>query len=135
MELVYFVILLQNQYSMSDRKCLNCETPVFGRSDKKFCSDDCRNEYNYAHNKDITNEVRRVNRILRKNRNILKELNPKGKAKYKKKRLLKEGLNLNYFTSMYQAQNGNTYFFCYDQGYIALDNDWYALVEKQEYAD
>lgn len=28
------------------KKCLECERPVFARVDKKFCSDGCRNAYN-----------------------------------------------------------------------------------------
>lgn len=29
-----------------ERVCLNCGTPLFGRSDKKFCSHNCRSYYN-----------------------------------------------------------------------------------------
>ena len=54
--------------------CLECDEPLFGRVDKKFCNDQCRNAYNNRVNK-ITNDfVRHVNVILRKNRKIIASL-------------------------------------------------------------
>jgi hypothetical protein len=37
------------------------------------------------------------------------------------------------FHECVQNQIGKTYFFCYDQGYLPLDNDFYALVVKEDY--
>ena len=71
-----------------ERYCLECGIKLLGRTDKKFCSDQCRNTYNNRLNKDETAYMKNVNRILRKNRRILKELNPHGKAKVKKQKLL-----------------------------------------------
>ena len=31
---------------LMEKKCLECESPLVGRVDKKFCSDYCRNSYN-----------------------------------------------------------------------------------------
>lgn len=78
--------------------------------------------------------MRRINRILSKNRSILEEMNPTGKGKTTLKNLQKAGFDFNYITSLYRTKNGNTYYFCYEQGYLALDNGWFALVVKQEYA-
>ena len=36
--------------------CLNCNKPFKGRSDKKFCSVKCRNDFNHKLNKKETNE-------------------------------------------------------------------------------
>jgi len=113
--------------------CPECGDSFKGRSDKKFCSDSCRNAFNNRFNKDSTNLMRKINRILRKNRSILAKLNPKGKSKTSKKTLLLQGFDFNYHTNTYVTKNGKTYFFCYEQGYLPLDNDLYALVVKQEY--
>ena len=67
----------------SDKLCVECETPLIGRVDKKFCNDMCRNSYNNLLNKDANEYVRKVNVILRKNRRILSSLmngSEKGKA-------------------------------------------------------
>ena len=64
---------------MKTRNCQECNLKLSGRKDQKFCSDYCRNTFNNRLNEDATNYVRRINNILRKNRRILSQLNPKGK--------------------------------------------------------
>jgi len=113
---------------MEKRKCLECKEVIIGRSDKKFCSDQCRNVFNNKMNSDPTNLVRNINNILRKNRRILQELNPKDKARVHKDKMLEKGFNFNYFTSIYKTQKGATYFFCYEYGYLPLDDNFYFLV-------
>lgn len=112
------------------KTCPVCENKILGRADKKFCSDYCRNTYNNNLNKDSKNLVRNVNNLLRKNYRILNELNPKDKTKTTKNRLVAKGFDFNYFTSIYVTKTGNTYYFIYDQGYLPLDNDFYALVKR-----
>jgi len=51
------------------RLCLACNEPLMGRSDKKFCDDQCRNDYNNKLNSDENN-------FMRKNRKILKAICP-----------------------------------------------------------
>lgn len=115
------------------RKCKECSQVLNGRKDQKFCSDYCRNTYNNRQNEDATAYVRRINNILRKNRRILAAMNPTGKVTVDGIRLAEEGFNFHYFTNVYQTRKGSQYFFCYEQGYIKLDNDQYMLVHKQDY--
>jgi hypothetical protein len=117
------------------RKCLECEEEFSGRTDKKFCSDLCRNAYNNRFKSDTNNLVRNINGILRKNRRILEELNPDGKAKVTKKKLLEKGFDFNYFTSIYKTQKGTLYYFCYEQGYLPIDHDYYFLVMNKKLKD
>ncbi len=116
-----------------ERKCLECGLPISGRNDKKFCDDVCRSAYNNKQNRSTTNLVRNVNRALSKNRKILADLNPAGKAKVRREQLNARGFDFNYYTNIYETQKGGRYFFCYDQGYIELPNDELALVVKKEY--
>ena len=115
------------------RKCLACGDEIFGRVDKKFCSDQCRNNYNNKRNSDENNFIRNINNILRKNRKILEELTPNKKARSTKEKLLERGFNFNYYTNTYTTKENKTYFFCYDFGYLVLENDSLALVKKKEY--
>lgn len=116
-----------------NRECLECGDTLKGRKDQKFCSDYCRNTHNNRLNEDATNMVRRINRILRKNRRILSSLNPKGKRTIDGLVLAEEGFNFHYFTNVYSTQKGSNYWFCYDQGYLKLEGDKYMLVQKQDY--
>ncbi len=116
-----------------DKKCLECGEPFEGRSDKKFCSDQCRTTYYNRQNADSTNYMRNVNRILRKNRKILSDLNPHGKSKVGKTKLLDQGFNFNYFTNVYKTKTGKIYYFCYEQGYLPIEDNQFALVIREEY--
>lgn len=117
------------------KTCLNCGEKIKGRSDKKFCSDYCRNQYNNSLNRDENNYVRNINNILRKNRRILSELNPDGKNSVHKNKIVEKGFNFNYFTNTYTTKTGKTYFFCYEQGYLALEKEYYMLVRKKDYVE
>jgi predicted nucleic acid-binding Zn-ribbon protein len=116
------------------RKCPECGDEIIGRTDKKFCSDQCRNTYNNKLNSDASNTVRNINNILRKNRRILQDHNKQsGKTMVTKDTLLSNGFNFTYFTHMYTTKKGVTYFFCYEQGYLYLeDKNLYLLVANKE---
>lgn len=114
-------------------KCLTCKTKLTGRADKKFCEAECRTAYHNKLNSFQNNFIRNVNNILKKNRRILIELNPKGKAKTTKEELLDRGFKFSYYTNEYVTQGGNKYHFVYEQGYLELDNGKYALVVRNKY--
>ncbi|MCW8981511.1 hypothetical protein [Altibacter sp.] len=114
-----------------NRTCPECGTKIIGRADKKFCSDACRNAHNNSLNKDSKNLVRTINNRLRKNYRILEKLNSKDKTKVTKERLLRLGFSFDYFTSIYTTKTGSVYYYLYDQGYLALDNDYYLLVKNE----
>ncbi|OIQ30921.1 MAG: hypothetical protein BM564_01535 [Bacteroidetes bacterium MedPE-SWsnd-G2] len=113
------------------KTCMECSTAIIGRSDKKFCSDYCRNAFNNKVNKDSKNLIRNINNRLRKNYRILEELNPDQKSKTTKSKLIAKGFDFNYFTSTYTTKIGTIYYFVYDQGYLPLDNDYFALVKRE----
>jgi hypothetical protein len=113
-----------------DKVCLECGDKIVGREDKKFCSDGCRNAYNNKINKDSNNYMRNINNKLRKNYRILSQLNTEGKSKTTKTKLLSKGFDFEFLTNVLHTKSGNTYHFVYDQGYMALDNDFYMLVKK-----
>ena len=117
---------------MEERQCLECGDAMYGRIDKKFCSDQCRNTFNNRQNSDSNNYVRNVHNLLRRNRRILEELNPDGKSKTTRNKLTEKGFDFNYHTSTYTTKAGATYYFCYEYGYLPLEGDTFALVKKLE---
>jgi hypothetical protein len=114
------------------KTCLDCGEPIVGRADKKFCSDQCRNNYNNHLNSESIALVRTVNNILRKNRRILSELIPSEKTTVHKEKLSNLGFNFSYITHLYTTQKGSTYRFVYEYGYLPLDNDFYMLVARDK---
>lgn len=119
--------------SQNERLCLECNAPFRGRIDKKFCSDVCRVAFNNRLNSDDINYVRNINNILRRNRRILIRMNPTGKSKVSHDRLKALGFDFNYFTSIYKTRDGALYYYCYEQGYLPIERDWYLLVIKKEF--
>ena len=113
--------------------CLTCSKPIKGRTDKKFCDDYCRNNYNNQLKSNTINLVRNINNALGKNRRILENFFGKeDMIKTTKDKLLEKGFQFKYITSTYTNKKGNVYFFCYDLGYLPLENDWYLLVKRKE---
>tara|TARA_B110000046_G_scaffold185676_1_gene228499 strand:+ start:3357 stop:3737 length:381 start_codon:yes stop_codon:yes gene_type:complete len=117
----------------NNRVCECCGDVITGRSDKRFCSDYCRNTQHNQLNRDSSNYIRKLNNILRRNRRILERFNPKGKSKVMGATLMEEGFNFAYYTNIYETKKGARYYFCYDQGYLKIDDEYCALVEREEY--
>jgi len=123
--------ILYYQTDMETKTCAECGEPILGRSDKKFCSDYCRNAFNNKVNRDAKNLIRNTNNHLRKNYKILSELNVSGKTTLPKSKLSDLQFDFNLFTSIYITKNGNTYYYVYDQGYLKLENDFYLLIKRE----
>ena len=116
------------------KTCLQCNKPLRGRSDKKFCDDYCRNNYNNQLKAHSNNYVRNVNNALGKNRRILEECLSENAEikKMPKEKLMQLGFSFKYITHIYTNKKGDTYFFCYDHGYLPLDNEWYLIVRSHK---
>ena len=116
------------------KNCLTCGKPLKGRTDKKFCDDYCRNGYNNQLKATDNNYVRNINNALRKNRRILEALLPDKEemAKTTKDKLMHKEFQFKYITHTYVNKKGNTYFFCYEYGYLPLENDWFLIVRRRD---
>jgi predicted nucleic acid-binding Zn ribbon protein len=114
--------------------CMACGKAVKGRSDKKFCDDFCRNAYNNQLKAVNNNYIRNVNNALRRNRRILESLLKENEetARVNKARLQQQGFQFKYLTHTYTNKKGNIYLFCYDYGYLPLENEWYLVVRSSK---
>ena len=115
------------------KTCLSCGKTLKGRVDKKFCDDYCRNNYNNQLKSNTINLVRNINNALGKNRRILEDMiGDKDTFKTTKSKLLQKGFQFKYITQTFTNQKRSTYFYCYDLGYLPIENDWYLLVKQKE---
>lgn len=117
---------------MPQKTCLECGEPIIGRSDKKFCSDLCRNAYNNKVNADANNHVRNINNALRRNRKILEDICHDDKSKTTRNTLLDRGFDFSLITSLRTTQKGSTYYFVYEYGYLELDKDFFLVVKDNK---
>lgn len=129
-----FLYLYQN-ISAVEKKCLDCGDTIRGRTDKKFCSDQCRNNFNNRINRDSNNFVRNVHGLLRKNRRILADLYSDGKVKVHKDALFALGYNFSFFTHIIETSHGHTYHYCFEYGYCETGDDFLELKENSQYIE
>ena len=119
---------------LEKKVCLNCAKGIQGRSDKKFCDDYCRNNYNNQLKAYSNNFIRNINNALRKNRSILEALLPEKEetTKITRQQMLMKGFQFKYLTHTYTTKKGSVYLFCYDYGYLELEGDWILLVRIKD---
>lgn len=110
--------------------CGQCQQPLQGRQGKKFCNTSCRSRYHQAHKRKEQAALDKVNSILLQNRKILKALCPNLKSTVLQAELEWNGFNFKYYTHSFQAKNGNTYFFCYDYGYLFKPDNSILIVKQ-----
>jgi predicted nucleic acid-binding Zn ribbon protein len=122
--------------SLTPKDCLFCNKPLRGRLDKKFCDDACRNSFNNQKRLKTASGayIRNINNTLLKNRNILERLISADSetAKTNLNKLQGLGFIFKYYTHTYTTQKGAVYHYCYDYGWLALENNWYLLVRRKE---
>lgn len=117
--------------SLHAPSCSECGQTFKGRADKKFCSDHCRSIFNNRQRRVDNDYVNLVNKVLKRNRQILSTINPTGKVRVTREILLSKGFDFNFFTNVYRTREGSQYFYCYDHGYLPLEKDQYLLVVKK----
>ncbi|TAD82828.1 MAG: DUF2116 family Zn-ribbon domain-containing protein [Bacteroidetes bacterium] len=120
---------------IASKPCLACGKPVKGRTDKKFCDDYCRNQYNNQLKQEAASPlVKKINHLLKNNRQLLAGVIPPGEelGKCARQKLLDQGFSFQYFTHQYTNKKGNVYLFCYEYGYLPIEGDWLLVVKRQE---
>lgn len=103
------------------RKCLFCGNILNGRSDKRFCDDNCRNNYHYKLIKDKNDKIKSINKILHDNRNILRSFRKETKTVINKQELINANFSFDYFTGIYKTRKNSTFYIIYDEAYCYID--------------
>lgn len=105
--------------------CENCSKELFGRIDKRFCNDNCRNEFN---RKKKQQEIQKANesmpeilKIIKKNYEILLSygaMDEDTEFVVSKENLQQKGFNFNFFTSIDSKME---YCYCMERGWRQSD--------------
>jgi hypothetical protein len=119
---------------MKTNKCLFCQETLQGRSDKKFCNDQCKSAYHNQQPKSSEIYIKTINRQLRANRSALRKACPLGKATVRIDFLKQLGMDLKYYTHTWKSRSNITYYFCYDYGYTqSTETGKVLIVQQQDY--
>ncbi len=120
-----------------DRICHQCGKKLSGRLDKKFCDDYCRSTFNNQFKREDQQLIQEVNRLIRKNRRILKSLCPIGKATVRKEVLDTMEYDYRYFSGLFKTST-NLYYLVYDYAFAPIyekNIEKALIVKRQEYMD
>lgn len=118
-----------------ERVCLDCGAKLLGRSDKKFCSDQCRNNYNNRLNRDQNNYVRNVHAQLRRNRRILSDLFDDGHYLIHRDALIAQGYNFTFFTHLVETKEGLRWSYCFEYGFRESGKGYLELQKSSHYLE
>ena len=133
--LALFVTRIKHAMITTSKTCLSCGKNLRGRTDKKFCNDQCRNVYNNSLNGDTNNFMRNTDHRNRKNRRILQQLlGGRQVVKIPSVQLNSQGFSFRHFTHTYVNRRGHTYKFCYEYGYMLMEKDRVAIIKKDHEA-
>ena len=117
---------------MQKPSCILCGKPIAGRTDKKYCSQNCKNTYNYNRRSSTKSATQTIDAILHKNREILDVImGPKRKKmEIVKSELIKMGFQSAYITGYYTNSRGKLYHYVYDFAWMEFTGDKVMIVKK-----
>lgn len=122
------------------KKCKECGkkiNPLKGRADRQYCNELCKNRYHNKRLNEDSVELKRIERILRKNHGILKRLFlRKDNDSIERERMLKDGFDFSYHTHRIITKiKKNEFIFCYGYGYRPVNENKYKIIKAFEYRE
>ncbi len=115
-------------------RCVICKEIFKGRSDKKFCSVGCKNNYHAKLQKASDDYTTRIDKLLHRNHKILMVIMGKSTQQKKVSRaeLVKVNFNFDYVTGYYQNSQNKIYHYVYDFAWMAFSSQEILIVRNQK---
>lgn len=116
-----------------NRKCKICSKSIKGRSDKIFCSIQCKNYYHKHLRYAAQKAAIEINGYLQRNYSILLELLGKNSAQVKLYRnvLEKKKFRFKYHTHTHVNSRQKTFHYVYDLAWMEFSDDEILVVRKR----
>ncbi|MBQ9548497.1 MAG: hypothetical protein IJV01_04980 [Bacteroidales bacterium] len=102
-------------------RCLQCGTELYGRPDKKFCSDPCKNKWHNSRGGEKRRSQGRVFTDLAVNYDILEKLLLKGVSSVDRSVLENMGFRCARITGHRRIRGGHDEYQCFDIHYIQTE--------------
>ena len=129
---VEYVTQILIAMSQQKKYCRLCKKIVRGRSDKKFCSNACKNEYHFRLRKSTQGVVTETDKILHRNRPILLECIGKNKKQIRISRTIldKKKFNHSYITGYYINSKEKVYHLIYDFAWMEFSDGSILIIRR-----
>ncbi len=114
--------------------CKVCKTEFYGRKDKIFCSNKCKNEYHLTLRAFTKETAYPLDRILHRNRSILLEIMGPRSAKkiVKRLELVKKKFQFKFITHYNINSKGKTYNHVYDFAWMEFSDDEVLIIRQKK---
>lgn len=114
------------------QKCKVCKKELKGRSDKKYCSEACKNYYHKNLRRVTDGASFEIDKILHRNRSILLEIigKQKGQIKIARMQLDQKKFSFKYHTHININSQGKTFYWLYDLAWMEFSDDEILIVRK-----
>ena len=112
---------------VQESSCLNCGGPVYGRTDRKYCSVECKNRYNYVRRSSMLRIKNRTLSSIAKNYLILSGMLEKGLKSAYVADLIEEGFKPGCVTGVRKDRHHSLELRCYDISYLLSDTRVYQI--------
>ena len=116
-----------------NRQCEQCGNPLAGRSDKRFCSVKCKNDFYSSQRRETRFATREVDQILHRNREILQTImgEKRNKMTIARLELTQMGFNFDFITGIYSNKQGKMYHNVYDFAWMAFSTQEILIVRRK----
>ena len=100
----------------TQKSCKVCSKRIIGRTDKIFCSTDCKNHHHKVIHFETHKASMQIDACLHRNYTVLSELTQCGQSSLTIQRntLEMEKFQFKYHTHIHVCSKGNTFFYVYD---------------------
>ena len=126
---------LDMDYVKKEKKmpvCLECGDKIgYGRSDKKFCCEDCKNRYYNGLSKGSRKFKRKVMVRLTKNYQILEQIIKSGESSVELTDLVSFGFTPDTVTGFHKNRFKSDEYWCFDIKYRMTDSRVYSISKLQ----
>jgi len=111
-------------------QCWQCGEKLKGRSDKRFCDVECKNNYHNENSTEAEETLKRIVKILKENRNILKDvLGKELSVNTTRAKLESKGYEMDYLTHIKEiGSKKKKYHYVLDYGYRVEDDGTLTVV-------
>lgn len=115
--------------------CKICGQEFTGRSNKIFCSVNCKNRYHSALRSNTEKAVRAIDKMLHRNRSILLEIMGKNNTQLKvdRKTLEDKKFTFKYHTHFHINKQGKMYYYVYDFSWMEFSDDQILINRQIQY--
>ena len=119
--------------SMDRGQCLECGKVLYGRSDKKFCSKECKNRFHNNEARELCSVRSRIQDRLIANHDILLSLCRKGLDGAPLEELMEMGFDPRFVTGHRKGMYKHDEYFCFDVRYYRTPTRIFRLRREEPF--